>query len=314
MISRAIVTGGAGFIGANLVDRLVDDGAEVLVVDDLSRGKLERLTEARSAGHVQIHQLDIRDATLTEVAARFRPDVVFHLAAQIDVRRSVVEPVADASVNVTGTVNVLAATVAAGARQLVFASSGGAIFGEAKKLPTPEKAPRHPMAPYGVSKLVADSYLRYYHDAAGLNYASLGFSNVYGPRQDPHGEAGVVAIFCRKLLDGERPMIFGDGSQRRDYVYVEDVTDACIRAASYTGGKYLNIGTGIETSVLDLFSMLRDLTGSDVEPIYAAAPPGEVARSALDATAAQKAIGWQPWTRLGDGLQATVEWFKAAKQ
>jgi nucleoside-diphosphate-sugar epimerase len=311
MISRALVTGGAGFIGANLVDRLIDDGAEVLVVDDLSRGRLERLTDARRAGHVQIHQLDVRDEAFHDAAARFEPDVVFHLAAQIDVRRSVDEPGLDASVNVAGTVNVLAGSVAAGVKQFVFASSGGAVFGEASKLPTPESAPRRPMAPYGVSKLVADEYLRYFHTAHGLNYASLGFSNVYGPRQDPHGEAGVVAIFTRTLLDGGRPVIFGDGSQRRDYVFVEDVTDACIRAAGYTGGTYLNVGTGVETSVLELFELLCNLTGKAVDPVFSDPRAGEVARSALDASQAGKALGWEPWTSLEDGLEATVEWFQA---
>lgn len=311
MISRALVTGGAGFIGANLVDRLVDDGADVLVVDDLSHGKLERLGQARQAGRVQIHQLDIRQQSLHEVTARFAPEVVFHLAAQIDVRRSVIEPVFDASINVAGTVNVLAAATAAGVGQVVFASSGGAIFGEADKLPTPESAPRRPMAPYGVSKLVAEEYLRYFHAAHGLNYVSVGFSNVYGPGQDPQGEAGVVAIFTRKLLRGERPTIFGDGSQRRDYVYVEDVTDACIRAAGHQGGTYLNIGTGIDTSVLQLFAMLSELTGSHVDPVFAEPRPGEVGRSALDATSARRVLGWEPWTSLDDGLRLTVDWFTA---
>lgn len=311
MISRALVTGGAGFIGANLVDRLIDDGADVLVVDDLSHGKLERLAGARQAGHVQIHQLDIRDEALRDVATRFAPDVVFHLAAQIDVRRSVTDPVVDASINVAGTVNVLAAAAGAGAGQFVFASSGGAIFGEAEKLPTPESAPRRPTAPYGVSKLVADEYLRYFHTAHGLNYVSLGLSNVYGPRQDPHGESGVVAIFTQRLLGDMRPVIFGDGSQRRDYVYVEDATDACIRAAGHAGGTFLNIGTGVETSVVKLFGMLCDLTGKQVDPIFEEARPGEVGRSALDATRAGKVLGWEPWTSLEDGLQMTVDWFAA---
>lgn len=311
MISRALVTGGAGFIGANLVDRLVDDGAEVLVVDDLSRGKLERLSHARRAGHVQFHQLGILDQSLHDVTARFAPDVVFHLAAQVDVRRSVIDPVLDASINVAGTVNVLAAATAAGVGQIVFASSGGAIFGQADELPTPESAPRRPLAPYGVSKLVAEEYLRYFHADHGINYVSVGFSNVYGPRQDPAGEAGVVAIFTGKLLGGERPTIFGDGSQRRDYVYVEDVTDACVRAAAHQGATYLNIGTGIDTSVLELFTMISELTGKHVDPIFAAPRPGEVGRSVLDATRARRVLGWEPWTSLEDGLRMTVDWFAA---
>ncbi len=313
MIDRALVTGGAGFIGANLVDRLIDDGAEVLVVDDLSSGKLERLSQARRAHHVQVHQLDVRDKDLAEVIARFGPDVVFHLAAQIDVRHSVEDPLTDASINVTGTVNVLAATVAAGVDRLVFASSGGAIFGEASKVPTPERSRRSPRSPYGVSKLVADEYLRYFHEAHGLNYVSLGFANVYGPRQDPHGEAGVVAIFTRALLDGDRPVIFGDGTQERDYVFVEDVTDACVRAASYEGGVYLNIGTGVGTSVNDLFAKLCEITGKRVRPRHADPPPGEVHRSVLDASAAAKRLGWKPWTPLEEGLAITVDYFAAGR-
>ena len=311
MIDRALVTGGAGFIGANLVDRLADDGAEVLVIDDLSRGKLERLVGARRGGQVQIHQADIREPMFRDVAVRFAPDAIFHLAAQVDVRRSVVEPAEDASINVAGTVNVLAAAVAAGVENVVFASSGGAVFGEAKTLPTPDRAPRLPRSPYGVSKMIVDDYLRYFKAEHGLNYVSLGFANVYGPRQDPHGEAGVVAIFTGKLLEGDRPVIYGDGSQSRDYVFVEDVTDACVRAASYSGGSYLNIGTGVETTVRDLFSLLRELTGSDLEPIYADERSGDVARSALDASMAAKAIGWRPWTSLEKGLQLTVDWFAA---
>lgn len=246
-----------------------------------------------------------------DVAVRFAPDAIFHLAAQVDVRRSVVEPAEDASINVAGTVNVLAAAVAAGVENVVFASSGGAVFGEAKTLPTPDRAPRLPRSPYGVSKMIVDDYLRYFKAEHGLNYVSLGFANVYGPRQDPHGEAGVVAIFTGKLLEGDRPVIYGDGSQSRDYVFVEDVTDACVRAASYSGGSYLNIGTGVETTVRDLFSLLRELTGSDLEPIYADERSGDVARSALDASMAAKAIGWRPWTSLEKGLQLTVDWFAA---
>ncbi len=310
MITRALVTGGAGFIGANLVDRLVDDGSEVLVVDNLDRGRLERLASARRAGHVQIHQLDVRDPALQEVTGRFEPEVVFHLAAQIDVRHSVRDPVSDASVNVDGTVNALAAAAAAGVRHFVFASSGGALFGETSRLPTPETAPRRPSSPYGVSKLVADEYLGYFHRAHDINYVSLGFANVYGPRQDPHGEAGVVAIFARRLLDGDQPVIFGDGSQRRDYVYVEDATDACIRAASHQGGAYLNIGTGRGTSVLEIYSLLCDLTGRDIDAIFESERDGDLPRSVLDASQAQKVLGWEAWTPLEEGLRHTVDWFR----
>jgi len=310
MIGRAVVTGGAGFIGSHLVGRLVDEGAEVLVIDDLSSGKLERLADARAAGGVNFHQMDIRAEELGDTFAAFRPEVVFHHAAQIDVRKSVTDPVFDASINVVGTVNVLQAALGAGAERLVFASSGGATYGDVDVFPTPESTPRRPESPYGVSKKVADDYLRYFLTAHDLDFMSLGYANVYGPAQDPHGEAGVVAIFSRKLLAGEAPTIFGDGSALRDYVYVSDVADACIRAANRGGGLFVNIGTGIETSVTDLFGLLRDLTGADVEPIFADAKAGDLARSLLDPAAAKAHLGWEPWTTLEDGLAATVEYFR----
>ena len=311
IIERAVVTGGAGFIGANLVDRLIDDGVEVLVIDDLSSGKLERLKESRRSGGLQIHQMDIRSPDVAGLLTRFSPDAVFHLAAQIDVRRSVREPAHDASVNVAGTVNMLAAAVAAGAGQFVHASSGGAIFGEASSVPTKERAAKAPMSPYGVSKLVAEQYLRYFRETAGLNYAALGFANVYGPRQDPAGEAGVVAIFTGAMLDRRRPVIFGDGKQVRDYVFVEDVTDACVRAAGFRGGRYFNIGTGVGTSVSELLDMIGELVGRKPRPKFEEAKAGDIQTSILDPSAAARALGWQPWTPLADGLAATVEWFRA---
>ncbi len=311
MIGRAVVTGGAGFIGSHLVTRLVDDGAEVLVIDNLTSGRLERLAEARAVGGVHFHQMDIRADELLETFAKFQPDVVFHHAAQIDVRRSVADPVFDASVNVVGTVNVLQAAAQAGSERVVFASSGGATFGDVDIFPTPETTPRRPESPYGVSKKIADDYLRYFKDAFNLDFVSLGYSNVYGPQQDPHGEAGVVAIFTMKLLTGATPTIFGDGGQRRDYVYVEDVSDACIRAAEVGGGVYLNIGTGRETSVLELYEMLRSEVGVDLEPEFAAAKAGDIPRSVLDAAAAKDHLGWEAWTSLEDGIAETVAWFRA---
>lgn len=311
MIGRAIVTGGAGFIGSHLVTRLIDDGAQVLVIDDLSSGRLERLTDARAAGGVHFHQMDIRADELGETVAQFQPEVVFHQAAQIDVRHSVSDPVFDASVNVVGTVNVLQAAARAGAERVVFASSGGATYGDVDVFPTPESVARRPESPYGVSKKVADDYLRYFKDTANLDFVSLGYSNVYGPRQDPHGEAGVVAIFTMKLLNGETPTIFGDGGQLRDYVYVEDVADACIRGAEVGGGEYLNIGTGRETSVLELFELLKKAVGVEIEPEFASAKAGDLARSVLDAASAKKHLGWEAWTSLEDGLAETVAWFRA---
>jgi len=310
MMQRALVTGGAGFIGSNLVDRLVDEGVSVLVVDDLSSGSLARLAQARATGRVAFHQLDVRSPSLRDVMREFAPEVVFHLAAQIDVRRSVRDPVFDAEVNVGGLVNVLDAARLAMAERVVFASSGGARFGSAAPVPTPETAPASPDAPYGVSKLVADAYLDYFERAHGLDYVSLGFANVYGPRQDPHGEAGVVAIFIGRMLEGKRCTIYGDGRQTRDYVFVEDVTDACVRAARVGGARYLNIGTGVETSVLDLFHMLQRITGNHLVPEFAAPRPGEQARSCLDVAAASQELGWEPWTSLEEGLEKTVASFR----
>jgi UDP-glucose 4-epimerase len=310
-IPRAVVTGGAGFIGSNLVDRLVDDGTEVLVVDDLSSGMLSRLADARRRGSVQVHQLDVRAPELRDVIVGFAPKVVFHLAAQIDVRVSVADPVRDASINVLGTIAVLSAAREAAVERVVFASSGGATFGDTDRIPTPESVERRPDSPYGVSKLVVDSYLDYYRRAYGLDYMSLGFSNVYGPRQDPHGEAGVVAIFAGDLLGGRVPTIYGDGTQTRDFVFVEDVTDACVRAAAIGGGGYLNIGTGVETSVSGLYRAMADIVGVDTEPKFAAARAGEQRRSCLDPAAAARRLGWEPWTPLHDGLTATIDWFRS---
>lgn len=310
-MSRAVVTGGAGFIGSNLVDRLVDEGVEVLVLDDLSSGSLANLKDARSRGHVTVHQIDVTDNAVVSLVRDYRPDTVYHLAAQIDVRRSVVDPVFDARVNVLGTVNMLEAARHAGAQRFVFASSGGATFGDTFAIPTPEDEPRRPASPYGVAKFVVEGYFRYYHDAHGLDYLSLGLSNVYGPRQDPHGEAGVVAIFIGDLVAGRAPTIYGDGSQTRDFVFVEDVTDAMVRAARIGGSRYLNIGTGVETSVAKLFEVVVEATGVDIEPVSAAPRAGEQLRSCLDAQAAREHLGWEAWTPLHEGIAETVAWWRS---
>jgi UDP-glucose 4-epimerase len=311
-ISKAVVTGGAGFIGVNLVDRLVDDGVAVLVVDDLSTGTVARLAPARGRGDVTFHQMDVRAQQLPDLFSGFLPDVVFHLAAQIDVRASVVNPMNDADVNITGTVNVLHAAQRAGVARVVFSSSGGATFGDTEKIPTAESVRRRPDSPYGVSKLAVDHYLDYFRRAYGLDYVSLGFANVYGPGQDPTGEAGVVAIFIGDLLGGRTPTIYGDGGQTRDFVFVEDVTDACVRAAIQGGNRYLNIGTGEETSVLDLYRRLGRIIGAQQKPNFVAARPGEQRRSCLDASAALRHLGWEAWTPLDEGLRRTLDWFRSA--
>jgi len=307
---KAVVTGGAGFIGSNLVDRLVDEGYDVLVLDDLSSGSLGNLKAARKRGNVKIHQIDIAENDVVGLVRSYGPDIVFHLAAQIDVRRSVADPVFDAKVNVIGTINMLEAARHADVRRFVFSSSGGATFGDTFNIPTPETQKRRPEAPYGVSKYVVEEYFRYYNDTYGLDYMSLGFANVFGPRQDPYGEAGVVAIFAGNLLAGRTPTIFGDGTQTRDFVFVEDVADALVRAAHTGGSRYLNIGTGFETSVLKLYDLVVEATGADVAPIMAPGRPGEQLRSCLDASAAREHLGWEAWTPIEEGIAQTVDWFR----
>jgi UDP-glucose 4-epimerase len=307
---RSVVSGGAGFIGSNLVDRLVDDGHEVFVIDDLSSGSLANLTGARRRGSVVLHQIDVASSEVVDLVRSFQPDNVFHLAAQIDVRHSVSDPVHDARTNVLGTINMLEAARHGNAERFIFSSSGGATFGDTFNIPTPESQPRVPASPYGVSKYVVEEYFRYYHDTYDLDYVSLGFANVYGPRQDPHGEAGVVAIFIGDLIAGRTPTIFGDGNQTRDFVYVEDVADALVRAARIGGSRYLNIGTGVETSVARLYEYVVEATGVDIAPLMAAGKRGEQLRSCLDASAAQEHLGWEAWTPLPLGIDETVAWFR----
>ncbi len=308
---KSVVTGGAGFIGSNLVDRLVDEGHEVLVLDDLSSGSISNLKEARARGDVTLHQIDITNNEVVDLVRAFQPDSVFHLAAQIDVRHSVADPVFDARINVLGTINVLEAARHGNAERFVFASSGGAMFGDTFNIPTPEEQERHPESPYGVSKSVVHEYFDYYNRAYELDCMSLGFSNVYGPRQDPHGEAGVVAIFIGALLAGNAPTIYGDGLQTRDFVFVEDVADAMFRASRIGGNRYLNIGTGVETSVLKLYDSIVGAVGADIAPVMAAGKRGEQLRSCLDPSAALAHLGWEPWTSLQDGLAATVASIRA---
>jgi UDP-glucose 4-epimerase len=310
MIGRAVVTGGAGFLGSHLADRLVDEECETLVVDDLSTGHLDNLAQARSTGRLAFHQIDIRDPDLVQVVTRFRPEIVFHLAAQASVAGSVTDPVFDAAVNVVGTVNVLVAAVEAGVGRVVNVTTGGALYGADAPVPATERAARKPESPYGVSKKVALEYLPYFQAAYGLTHATIAPANIYGPRQDPHGEAGVVAIFVGQLLRRDQPTINGDGSITRDYVYVEDVVDALMRAGERGAGRLYNIGTGIETSVLELYEALAGLTGYRGEPAFGPERPGDVPRSALDATRASKYLGWEPFTPLETGLRLTVEWMK----
>jgi UDP-glucose 4-epimerase len=309
---RTLVTGGAGFIGSALVDRLVRDGHEVVVVDDLSTGRLENLADAFASGRVEHAEVDLAGPDLAGTVAEARPEVVYHLAAQIDVRRSVADPLYDARVNVLGTVAVAKAALEAGCRRLVFASSGGTVYGEPvpAALPIDETYPPGPTSPYGVGKRSAEDYLASFAELHGLEPVSLRLGNVYGPRQDPHGEAGVVAIFCNRLLADEPVTIFGDGRQTRDYVFVEDVVDAFVTGGRHPDapGARLNIGTGVETSVLELYDALREVAGFGPEPAFAPARPGELARIALDCSRAGRVLGWRAGTDLADGLGRTWAW------
>ena len=303
---RALVTGGAGFIGSNLVDALLTRGDEVTVVDDLSTGRRENLDGAIANG-ARLQEADIRDAAaLTDIFGEAQPEVVFHLAAQIDVRRSAADPAFDARVNVEGTINVLQAARSSGARRLVNTSTGGAIYGEAQQIPAPESHPNAPEAPYGQSKFAAEGYCELFRKLFGLSTVSLRYGNVYGPRQDPLGEAGVVAIFCGKVRSGERPVVFGDGLQTRDYIHVADVVSANLLAADSEASGPLNIGTGVETTVLDLVEALAPHAQADFSPDHQPERPGEVRHIAIDATRAREELGWEPEMRLGEGLEQTL--------
>ena len=299
---RAVVTGGAGFIGSHVADALLARGDQVYVLDDLSSGKRENVPEG-----ARLHEGDIRSDT-DRVFDKVKPEVCFHLAAQADVRVSVERPDHDADVNVIGTLCVLEAA-RRHRTKIVFSSTGGAIYGECDR-PAREDQPRLPLAPYGVSKLAGEEYISTYNRLHGSGHVSLRYGNVYGPRQDPHGEAGVVAIFMKRLREGETPRIFGDGTQTRDYVYVGDVVTATLAAADHDGG-VLNVGTGVETSVLDLYERIQRAVGIEREPEFAPLRPGELQRSVLDPTLAERELGWKPTRSLDEGLAETWAWISS---
>ena len=307
---RALVTGGAGFIGSSLVDRLLAEGHDVDVVDDLSSGSLSNLSSARRhAKAFSFTQLDVCDATLTELVARQRPEVIFHLAAQSSVGLSTERPVFDAEVNVIGGLRVLDAARAGGARKVVFAASGGALYGDLGKSgrAADEKTAQRPSSPYGVSKRAMLDYLACYRELFGLEYSALALANVYGPRQDARAEGGVVAIFTTRLLAGRSCEIAGDGSQTRDFVYVDDAVDAFSRAAEKGSGLVLNIGTGVATSIRDLYGRIAKLTGCVLEPRSRPLAAGEVLHSVLNSGRAALHLGWRPWTSLDEGLALVVD-------
>jgi UDP-glucose 4-epimerase len=312
-VTTVLVTGGAGFIGSNLADRLLAEDQRVVAVDDLSTGRIANLGEARGYGKAYtFFNMDVRADGLLPLFERHKPEVVFHLAAQAGVRPSLEDPVLDASVNLMGTLNVIECAIKVGVRKVIYAASGGTIYGEPRRIPAKESAAQgsHPLSPYGISKKAALDYLSFYQRFRGLDYTACALANVYGPRQDPVGEAGVVSIFASKMLTGEAPAIFGDGNQTRDYVFIDDVVHAFVQAIDRGSGKLVNIGTGLETSVNGLYRLLADIIGFDGEPQYGPLPPGELRRIALDISAASSVLAWKPWTHLEDGLAETVAFLK----
>jgi UDP-glucose 4-epimerase len=308
-----LVTGGAGFIGSHLCDRLLAEGHRVVAVDDLSTGRIANLSEARGYGNeFTFFNMDVRADGLLSLFERHHPEIVMHLAAQAAVATSMDDPAFDASVNAMGSLNVLECSRHTGVRKVVYAASGGTLYGEPRKLPVKETAfsGARPVSPYGISKKVVIDYLSFYERHHGIEWTALALANVYGPRQDPNGEAGVIAIFCSKMLTGEAPTIFGDGNQTRDYVFVDDVVHAFALAADLGAGQLMNVGTAAETSVNGLYRMLSDITGFAGMPGSGPSRQGDLRRSALDIGLAAELLGWKPWTHLEDGLAETVSFMK----
>ena len=302
---KILVTGGAGFIGSHIVDRFVQEGYEVVVADNLSTGIRRNVHRA-----ARFYRADIRGRWLERVFRRERPAIVSHHAAQVDVRRSVQDPIFDADTNIVGTLNVLQLAIKYGVRKVIFASSGGAVYGEPDSLPVVESHVTRPTSPYGISKTVGDEYLRYFYHAGGLEFVSLRYANVYGPRQDPNGEAGVVGIFAQKMLLGDQPIINGNGRQTRDFVYVDDVVEANVAALGKTAHGIYNVGTGKETSINDLFCILAGLINPAVREVHGPAKKGEQLRISLDSTRLHRELDWEPKVPLKEGLARTVEYYR----
>lgn len=301
----ALVTGGAGFIGSHMADRLLEEGFRVIIVDDLSSGKLKNVNH-----HATFHHMSITQPTLLDVFNREKPDLVFHMAAQSSVSRSTREPILDSEVNVLGTLRLLDAARRTGVEKIIYSCTGGALYGDPVVVPCPDNTPVAPISPYGMSKFVAEQYLEFYRRQYLVDFTSLRYGNVYGPRQDPDGEAGVVAIFISAMLSRKRPVIFGDGGQERDFVAVDDVVEANMAAINRGSGKAMNIATGELTSVTRIFELLKEITGFRWDAGHAPARAGDVYRISLDCSLAAKELGWSPRTSLTDGLTRTVEYLK----
>ncbi|MEX0829990.1 MAG: NAD-dependent epimerase/dehydratase family protein [Nitrospirales bacterium] len=306
---KVLVTGGAGFIGSHLVDRLVQEGNEVSVIDNLSTGKRKQVNKK-----AQFYKMDIRSKRIERVFRKERPVIVVHLAAQMNVRLSTEDPGFDADVNILGTLNLLEHTVKNGVRKVVFASSGGAVYGEQEVFPAPESHRTDPLSPYGISKLAGEKYLAYYTNTTGLRHVALRFGNVYGPRQEPEGEAGVVAIFSKMMLEGGQPIINGTGKQTRDFIYVDDVVEAIMVTLGEDVQGIFNVGTGQESTVNECYGIIKKLANSSCKDLYGAAKKGEQFRSVLDVTKLKERFGWDPQVALPEGLKLTVEFFQGQQK
>jgi UDP-glucose 4-epimerase len=302
---RIIVTGGAGFIGSHVTDMLVEQGHTVAVVDDLSSGREENVP-----ANATLIKTDIRSEEAAAFVSDFNPETIYHLAAQMDVRKSVYDPSFDADVNIRGALNLIEAGRRADLKRVVFSSTGGAIYGDQNVYPADESHAEWPLSPYGITKLALEKYLYYYHIEYGLNVVCLRYANVYGPRQNAHGEAGVIAIFSRRLLSGEAPTIFGDGENTRDFVYVGDVVDANRAGLDRIGYTIYNVGTGIESTVNEVYQKLNEIIGAGIEPVYAEPRPGEQRRSSITAKKIEAELGVSINTPLSEGLKKTVAWFR----
>jgi UDP-glucose 4-epimerase len=312
---KCLVTGGAGFIGSHLVDKLIKKGHEVVVIDNLSTGKKENLNP-----RAKFYKVDICDSKISQIFKKEKPQIIFHYAAQIDVRKSVEDPIEDAKINILGSLNIIQNFIRENScsnsrkfAKVIFASTGGAIYGDADIIPTPETYPELPLSPYGIAKLTIEKYLNYYYKIFDLPFVSLRLANIYGPRQNSKGEAGVIAIFCDKMLSEKQPIINGDGKQTRDFVFVDDVVKANILALKKDKVGIFNIGTAKETNINTIFRKLKELTGSNCKEIHGPALLGEQKRSCLDYSKTKKELGWQPKYSLDEGLKKTVEWFTKQK-
>ena len=304
-MAKILVTGGAGFIGSNVSDKFISLGHKVVIVDNLSTGFKENVHPK-----AKFYKADINSKKIEQVFKDEKPEILCHHAAQIDVRKSVADPIFDAKVNIEGTLNLLNNCVKYKTKKVIFASTGGALYGEQDYFPADENHPERPLSPYGIAKLAIEKYLYFFRVSYGLNYVSLRYANVYGPRQNPWGEAGVVAIFTQKLLSREKAIINGDGKQTRDYVYVKDVVDANLLALDYPESDFFNIGTGIETNVNTIFRLLKKEIGSKQKEFHGPKKPGEQRRSVLDCSKAKKMLGWSPKCYLEKGMEGTVGYFK----